>query len=156
MNLQVISSPDGTILWVSGALRGSTHDLTAARTWGIVRELAASGLIVLADKGYHGARGPAAHPYKGRNKPASQRTPTGLTPSTKPPASAPTPSSRPGASCANSAAAPGKRATSPKPSTYSRPAKSPDEKGSVPRRPLNRSTRATGGRLGRTTPLRRT
>jgi hypothetical protein len=32
MNLQVISSPDGTIVWMSGALRGSTHDLTAART----------------------------------------------------------------------------------------------------------------------------
>jgi hypothetical protein len=73
MNLQVISSPDGTILWVSGALRGSTHDLTAARTWGILRELAASGLIVLADKGYHGAGDPLLTPYRGRNKPASQK-----------------------------------------------------------------------------------
>jgi hypothetical protein len=26
MNLQVIASPDGTILWVSGALPGSVHD----------------------------------------------------------------------------------------------------------------------------------
>jgi hypothetical protein len=73
MNLQVIASPDGTILWVSGALRGSTHDLTAARIWGILRELAASGLVVLADKGYHGAGDPLLTPYRGRNKPASQK-----------------------------------------------------------------------------------
>jgi DDE superfamily endonuclease len=63
----------GTILWVSGALTGSTHDLTAARIWGIVRALAASGLIVLADKGYHGAGQPLLTPYRGRNKPASQK-----------------------------------------------------------------------------------
>jgi hypothetical protein len=30
MNLQVIASPDGDILWVSGALPGAVHDLTAA------------------------------------------------------------------------------------------------------------------------------
>ena len=38
MNLQVISSPDGTILWVSGPLPGSVHYLTAARIWGTIRE----------------------------------------------------------------------------------------------------------------------
>jgi len=37
MNLQVIASPDGEIVWVSGPLPGSVHDLTAARIWGIVR-----------------------------------------------------------------------------------------------------------------------
>jgi hypothetical protein len=74
MNLQVIASPQGEILWVSGALPGSTHDLTAARIWGIIRELAATGLIVLADKGYHGAGEPVITPYRGRNKPASQKT----------------------------------------------------------------------------------
>jgi DDE superfamily endonuclease/Helix-turn-helix of DDE superfamily endonuclease len=73
MNLQVISSPDGEILWVSGALPGATHDLTAARIWGIVSELAASGLIVLADKGYTGAGGHVITPYRGRNKPDSQK-----------------------------------------------------------------------------------
>ena len=55
MNLQVIASPGGDIRWVSGPLPGAVHDLTAARIWGIIRELAAAGLIVLADKGYHGA-----------------------------------------------------------------------------------------------------
>jgi hypothetical protein len=73
MNLQVISSPDGQLLWVSGALPGSTHDLTAARIWGILREAAAAGLIVLADKGYTGAGEHVITPYKGRNKPASQK-----------------------------------------------------------------------------------
>jgi hypothetical protein len=52
MNLQVISGTDGEIVWVSGPLSGAVHDLTAAWIWGIVSELAASGLIVLAGKGY--------------------------------------------------------------------------------------------------------
>ena len=73
MNLQVISAPDGEILWVSGPLPGATHDLTAARIWGIVRELAAAGLVVLADKGYIGAGEHMHTPYRGRNKPASQK-----------------------------------------------------------------------------------
>jgi hypothetical protein len=73
MNLQVIASPEGDIVWVSGALRGSTHDLRAARIWGILRHLAAAGLVVLADKGYQGAGPPLITPYRGRNKPASQK-----------------------------------------------------------------------------------
>jgi hypothetical protein len=40
---------------VSGPLPGAVHDLTPTRIWGIVRELAACGLVVLADKGYTGA-----------------------------------------------------------------------------------------------------
>jgi hypothetical protein len=72
VNLQVIASPCGEILWVSGPLPGSVHDLTAARIWGILRELAASGLVVLADKGYHGGEH-VITPYKGRNKPPSQK-----------------------------------------------------------------------------------
>jgi DDE superfamily endonuclease/Helix-turn-helix of DDE superfamily endonuclease len=73
MNLQVISSPAGEILWVSGPLPGATHDLTAARIWGIVRGLADAGLIVLADKGYIGAGEHIYTPYRGRNKPASRK-----------------------------------------------------------------------------------
>jgi len=73
MNLQVTASPDGDILWVSGPLPGAIHDLTAARIWGIPRELAASGLVVLADQGYHGAGDHIRTPYKGRNKPESQK-----------------------------------------------------------------------------------
>jgi DDE superfamily endonuclease len=73
MNLRVISAPDGEIVWVSGPLPGAVHDLTAARIWGVVRALAAAGLIVLADKGYHGAGDHILTPYRGRNKPASQK-----------------------------------------------------------------------------------
>jgi hypothetical protein len=73
MNLQVIAGPDGEIVWVSGPLPGAVHDLTAARIWGIVKELAACGLVVLADKGYTGAGEHIRTPYRGRNKPASQK-----------------------------------------------------------------------------------
>ncbi|HEV7934978.1 MAG TPA: transposase family protein [Actinomadura sp.] len=74
MNLQVIAAPDGTILWTSGALPGSVHDLNAARIWGVLRALANSGLITLADKGYIGAGQHVLTPYRGRNKPESQKT----------------------------------------------------------------------------------
>jgi DDE superfamily endonuclease len=72
MNLQVIASPDGDIVWVSGPLPGAVHDLTAARIWGIIRELAACGLVALGDKGYLG-EDDIRTPYRGRNKPASQK-----------------------------------------------------------------------------------
>ena len=92
MNLQVIATPDGDILWVSGPLPGAVHDLTAARIWGIVRELAAAGLIVLADKGYTGAGDHIRTPCKGKNKRNRRRPPTVPTPSYAAPANAPTPS----------------------------------------------------------------
>jgi len=72
MNLQVIATPEGDIVWVSGPLPGAVHDLTAARIWGIVQELAACGLIALGDKGYIG-EDDIRTPYRGRNKPASQK-----------------------------------------------------------------------------------
>lgn len=74
MNLQVIAGPDGAIVWVSGPLPGSVHDIKAARIWGIIRALAGAGLLVLADKGYIGAGEHVKAPYKGRNKPESQKT----------------------------------------------------------------------------------
>ena len=72
MNLQVIASPDGDILWVSGALPGSVHDKKAEWIWGVLAELEAAGLVVLADKGYQGSAY-AKIPYRGRNKPQSQK-----------------------------------------------------------------------------------
>jgi DDE superfamily endonuclease/Helix-turn-helix of DDE superfamily endonuclease len=72
MNLQVIASPCGEILWVSGALPGSVHDKKAEWIWGVLDELEAAGLIVLADKGYQGAAH-AKIPYRGKNKPQSQK-----------------------------------------------------------------------------------
>ena len=54
LNLQVIASPDGEIVWVSGPLPGAVHDLTATRIWGILRHLAASGLIAPGDNEHAG------------------------------------------------------------------------------------------------------
>jgi DDE superfamily endonuclease/Helix-turn-helix of DDE superfamily endonuclease len=72
MNLQVIASPDGDLLWVSGALPGSVHDKKAEWIWGILDELEAAGLVTLADKGYQGSTH-AKIPYRGKNKPESQK-----------------------------------------------------------------------------------
>jgi len=47
--------------------RLNSHDL------GVLAELEAAGLIVLADKGYQGATH-AKFPYRGKNKPESQKT----------------------------------------------------------------------------------
>jgi DDE superfamily endonuclease len=58
---------------VSGPLPGAAHDLTAIRIRGILQSLAASGLITLADEGYHGAGEPVLTPYRGKNKPESQK-----------------------------------------------------------------------------------
>lgn len=74
MNVQVIAGPDGTIVWTSGALPGKVHDLTAARLWGILRELERAGILTLADKAYQGAEASVViTPYKGRDKPESQK-----------------------------------------------------------------------------------
>jgi hypothetical protein len=72
MNLQVIASPTGDILWVSGALPGSVHDKKAEWIWGVLRELEAAGLVTLADKGYQGSAW-AKIPYRGEGKPESQK-----------------------------------------------------------------------------------
>jgi hypothetical protein len=72
MNLQVIASPCGDILWVSGALPGSVHDKNAEWIWGVLAELEAVGLVTLADKGYQGSSY-AKIPYRGKNKPESQK-----------------------------------------------------------------------------------
>ncbi len=51
VNLQVIASPEGDILWVSGDLPASTHHTAAARIWTILAALRDAGLIALGDKG---------------------------------------------------------------------------------------------------------
>ena len=72
MNLQVIASPHGDVLWVSGALPGSVHDKKAEWIWGVLDELEKAGLAALADKGYLGSNY-AKIPYRGKNKPESQK-----------------------------------------------------------------------------------
>ena len=125
MNLQVIAGPDGDIVWVSGPLPGAVHDLTAARIWGIVRALAASGLAVRQGLP---RRGRYPHPYRGRNKPASQKD------ANRAHARLRAPSERANAQLKcwrilrKLAAALGAPGSWPRRSTFFRPAKSQDEK----------------------------
>jgi DDE superfamily endonuclease len=72
MDLPVIAGPLGHLLWVSGALPGSVHDMKAAWIWGIERELAAANLPALADKGYQGASH-AKTPYRAREARIAER-----------------------------------------------------------------------------------
>lgn len=74
-NVQFLSAPDGTPLWVSEVEPGSTPDITAARIHVLpaLYKAAAQGLPTLADKGYIGAgigiRVPVRRP-KGRSEQA--------------------------------------------------------------------------------------
>jgi hypothetical protein len=108
MNLQVIAGPSGDIVWVSGPLPCAVHDLTAARIWGIIAELAACGLVVLGDKGYLG-EDDIRTPYRAGTSPPRRKRPTGHMPGCALPANAPMPNSNPGGSCGSSVAAPGVR-----------------------------------------------
>ena len=54
MNVQVVTDPDGRLLWLSPALPGRSHDLTAARTHWIIRICERQGVPILADLAYQG------------------------------------------------------------------------------------------------------
>jgi hypothetical protein len=104
MNLQVIASPDGDILRVSGALPGSVHDKKAEWIWSVLAELEAAGLVTLADKATRAPRTRKSR-TRGRTSRNPRNRPTAPTRNCAPPASARTPSSRPGTSSASFAAA---------------------------------------------------
>lgn len=55
VNIQALIAQDGRPLWCSPPLPGATHDLTAARTHGLLDAIRDSGLTVLADRAYTGA-----------------------------------------------------------------------------------------------------
>ncbi|MFF1348132.1 transposase family protein [Streptomyces sp. NPDC058322] len=121
-NVQFLSAPDGTPLWVSDVEPGPTPDSTAARPHVLpaLYEAAADGLSTLADKGRIGIgiRVPVRRPKGSRNKPS---TPT-LTPRTTcsetsaPSVSAPLPNSKnAGARSSASPSAPAVSATEPAP-----------------------------------------
>ncbi|MFI8348520.1 transposase family protein [Streptomyces sp. NPDC085596] len=55
VNVQVVADPAGKLLWISPALPGRTHDLTAARTHRIIQICERQGVPVLADRAYIGA-----------------------------------------------------------------------------------------------------
>jgi hypothetical protein len=79
---------------VTGALPGSVHDKKAEWIWGVLAELEAAGLVTLADKGYQGSSH-AKIPYRGKNKPESQKAANRGTRNCAHPASARRPRSRP-------------------------------------------------------------
>lgn len=64
VNVQVIADAAGRLVWASAALPGSTHDLTAARTHGIIDALASHDVMTFADKAYQGAGGSVRTPFK--------------------------------------------------------------------------------------------
>ncbi|MER5334283.1 transposase family protein [Micromonospora sp. NPDC002717] len=64
VNVQVIADAAGRLVWASPALPGSVHDLTAARTHGIIEALTRVDVMTFADKGYQGARGSVHTPFK--------------------------------------------------------------------------------------------
>jgi DDE superfamily endonuclease len=64
VNVQVIADPAGRLVWASAALPGSSHDLTAARTHGIIDTLSSQNVMTFADKAYQGARGSVRTPFK--------------------------------------------------------------------------------------------
>ncbi|WP_406053536.1 transposase [Streptomyces sp. NBC_01077] len=66
VNLQVVTAPDGTLVWISPALPGRAHDLTAARQHRITATCIRLGIPVLADRGYQGAGDIVAVPHKRR------------------------------------------------------------------------------------------
>ncbi|WAU82431.1 transposase [Streptomyces sp. Qhu-G9] len=55
VNVQVVTDPAGEVLWISPALPGRTHDLTAARAHRIIRICERQGVPILADRAYQGA-----------------------------------------------------------------------------------------------------
>ncbi|MFD5514279.1 transposase family protein [Streptomyces sp. NPDC127051] len=73
VNLQVITAPDGTLVWISPAHAGRVHDLTAARRHRITATCVRPGIPVLADRACQGADPIVAVPH--RRKPGKNLTP---------------------------------------------------------------------------------
>jgi hypothetical protein len=128
MNLQVISGPTGEIVWVSGPLPGAVHDLAAVQIWGILRELAAAGLVVLADKGYIGAGDHVRTPYRRPKKPAPQKTANRAHAQLRSPGERANAQLKTWRILRKLRCCPWKPGSWPKPSTSFKPARSQDEK----------------------------
>jgi hypothetical protein len=75
MNVQVLGDPAGRLVWASPALPGAVHDLTAARTVGLIDALTGADVMTFADKGYQGAGGTIRTPFKRhRHRPRLSRS----------------------------------------------------------------------------------
>ncbi|WP_456154781.1 transposase family protein [Streptomyces chartreusis] len=80
VNLQVITAPDGTLVWISPALTGRVHDLTAARRHRIIATCIRLGIPALADKAYQGADDAITVPH--RRRPGKEISPSNRSRST--------------------------------------------------------------------------
>ncbi|MGY3205716.1 hypothetical protein ACVW19_006231 [Streptomyces sp. TE5632] len=70
VNVQVVTAPTGDVLWISPALPGRTHDLTAARTHKIIRRTAARLPVMTWAESFPPARRSAVPPT---TRPAQSR-----------------------------------------------------------------------------------
>ncbi|MFG3701734.1 transposase family protein [Micromonospora sp. NPDC047620] len=73
VNVQVLADAAGRLVWASAALPGAVHDLTAARTHGLIEALTGANVLTFADKGYQDARGTVWSPFKRRRTRLSRR-----------------------------------------------------------------------------------
>jgi hypothetical protein len=109
VNVQVIADPAGRLVWASPALPGAVHDLTAARTVGLIDALTTADVLTFADRGYQGAGGGVRHRSNdtadGNGSPAGRKRSTGPMPTSAHSANPPSPPSRPGDYSTNRAAA---------------------------------------------------
>jgi DDE superfamily endonuclease len=64
VNVQVLADPAGRLVWASPALPAAVHDLTAARTHGLIDALTRANVMTFADKAYQGAGGTVWTPFK--------------------------------------------------------------------------------------------
>jgi hypothetical protein len=64
VNVQVLADPAGRLVWASAVLPGAVHDLTAARTHGLIDMLNGNDVTAFADKTYQGADGTVRTPFK--------------------------------------------------------------------------------------------
>jgi hypothetical protein len=77
VNLQVVTAPDGALVWISPPLPGRVHDLTAARRHRIIATCVRLGIPILADKAYQGTGDIAAVPHRrrpGKDLPIKQKS----------------------------------------------------------------------------------
>ncbi|MFJ5610610.1 transposase family protein [Streptomyces sp. NPDC093221] len=88
VNVQVVTDPAGRVLWISPALPGRCHDLTAARAHRIIRICERQGVPILADRAYQGAPPPVTtgrrRPLGGQLPPTHQKINRALAASTAP------------------------------------------------------------------------
>ena len=84
VNVQVVTDLAGRLLWISPALPGRTHDLTAARTHRIIRFCERQGVPILASDRHAGSRHEVHRPATAGRLPVRSAGLTGPKPASGP------------------------------------------------------------------------